>query len=63
MLLERAIESVLNQTHLSIHLIVADDGSTDGSQEYLTEMHEQDILTAILNTTGKSKGACYFYFD
>ncbi|AFV85167.1 glycosyl transferase family protein [Alteromonas mediterranea DE1] len=58
-LLERAINSVLNQTHSPIELIVADDGSTDGSQEYLTEMHEQGILTAILNTTGKSKGACY----
>ena len=57
--LERAINSVLNQTHTNLELIVADDGSSDGSQQYLQELQNKGVLTAVLNTTGTSKGACY----
>ncbi len=57
-LLKRAIESVLTQTYNEIELIVADDGSTDGSHEFLLEQQRSGILTAVLNT-GSSKGACF----
>lgn len=58
-LLKRAIESVLAQTYDNIEIIVADDGSTDGSQSYLEQLASEGKLKAFLNTTGESKGACY----
>jgi len=58
-LLKRAIESVMTQTYEKIEIIVADDGSTDGTHDYLRELQDQGVLTALLNTPGESKGACY----
>lgn len=58
-LLERAVESVRNQTYNNIEIIVADDGSTDGSREFLEEMEKKGFLKATINTSGNSKGACF----
>ncbi|AIO39542.1 glycosyl transferases group 1 family protein [Burkholderia cenocepacia] len=55
-LLRRAVESVLAQTYPHIELIVADDGSTDGSREYLDELSRAGRLRMIALPT--AMGAC-----
>jgi glycosyltransferase involved in cell wall biosynthesis len=40
--LSRAIESVLNQTHSNLELIVIDDGSDDSTVELVSEMESKD---------------------
>jgi len=55
-LLKRAIQSVKEQTYKNIELIVADDGSTDGTREYLTQEMASGNLKAIFHE--KSLGAC-----
>jgi len=39
-LLERSIQSVLRQTHTEFHLYVIDDGSTDGTENYMKKFSD-----------------------
>jgi glycosyltransferase involved in cell wall biosynthesis len=55
-LLQRAVESVLTQTHAPLELLVVNDGSTDGTKAYLDSVAAQDArLRAFHHET--SRGA------
>ncbi|WP_157756048.1 glycosyltransferase family 2 protein [Pseudoalteromonas translucida] len=58
-LLKRAVNSVLIQSYDNIQIVVADDGSTDGTHNYLKEMECKGLLISTINSSGESKGACY----
>ncbi|MDG3088256.1 glycosyltransferase [Vibrio hannami] len=54
-LLQRAVESVLSQSYKNIEIIVSDDGSTDDTHLYLSQIKNERIKIIL----GKeSKGAC-----
>lgn len=55
-LLPRALASALNQTHKNIEVIVIDDGSKDGTLEFLNS-HTDSRVKFIHNPT--AKGACH----
>ena len=41
--LERALKSALDQTHANLEVIVVDDGSTDGTWDYLTSLDDDRV--------------------
>lgn len=52
--LETCLRSVLKQTGVSVEIIVVDNGSSDGSQEYIREHFKECILVAL----DKNYGFC-----
>lgn len=55
-LLQRAVASVLAQTHEALELIVADDGSTDGTAHWLAQLSAQDARVHCIRHA-QSRGA------
>lgn len=53
--IKRAIDSVLNQTYPDIHIIVVDDGSSDGTQQIVEQYAPKGVR---LICHEKNKGAC-----
>lgn len=54
-LIKRSIDSVLNQTHKNIELIIMDDASTDNTEEVVKEIKDDRIKYIKLK---KNSGAC-----
>ena len=56
-LIKRAIDSCLNQTYENFELIVCDDHSTDGTEEYIAELRKADSRIKYCKTPLGHKGA------
>lgn len=56
-LLRRAIDSVLAQSYPNVEVIVVDDGSTDGTQDFLRTLEQNDQRVRFIPKNGKPKGA------
>jgi glycosyltransferase involved in cell wall biosynthesis len=52
-LLKRAISSVLNQSYINIELLIVDDGSSDGTCDYLEALAKTESRVVILKKTGR----------
>lgn len=55
-LLKRAVSSVLSQTYKDLELLIVDDGSTDGTSEYLEALSSVDSRVVVLQKEG-ARGA------
>jgi glycosyltransferase involved in cell wall biosynthesis len=55
-LLRRAVDSVLRQDYANIELLIVDDGSTDGTCEYLLRRSKEDDRISLYSNPGI--GAC-----
>ncbi|ANI82286.1 glycosyltransferase [Kosakonia oryzae] len=56
-MLKRAVESVLSQTYKNIEIIVSDDGSTDATEEYITELSKKNLNVFYIKSN-IPQGAC-----
>lgn len=56
-LLQRAVESVRNQTYQNLEIIIVDDCSTDGTQDYLVQLSKEDSRIRYFFKE-KNSGAC-----
>ncbi len=56
-LLKRAVKSVQNQTYQNLEIIIVDDCSTDGTQEYLAQLAKEDKRVRYF-IKEKNSGAC-----
>lgn len=56
-LLKRAVKSLQNQTYPNIEIFIVDNGSTDGTQEYLKEL-SQTYTNIKHHLFDKNEGAC-----
>lgn len=56
--LPRSINSILNQTHQNIELIIYDDGSSDGTLEFCEQLRITNTKIRFI-TCGKNKGVGY----
>lgn len=56
--LKLAVNSVLAQSHTAFELIVVDDGSSDGTEAYMTDLAGRDGRVEYVRNE-VSKGACY----
>jgi len=57
-LLKRAISSVFTQTYENWELIIVDDGSSDGTAEFLDELQSGSARVTVISNS-VSKGACH----
>lgn len=54
---KRAIDSCLQQSYQNIEVIICDDHSTDGTEEYISKLREQDNRIVYCKTPMGHKGA------
>jgi len=57
-LLKRSLESVLNQTFKDFEIVIVDDGSTDGSREFLEDISRAMPNIVFIRNDSEKHGAC-----